>query len=155
MSSTYKILCLSHDPAIVVVDVGWVEPEFAVAAANNRATNAVLADDHATCDLLIGEYSHPLVEVCCPSHLNARGERVHSAPRWVDRNWLILLYRALTAQPDQMLSKATEAFVGRCWTWERLTRLAPHLGIETAPRSVDMGTAQGDPAGSAQSPRLD
>ena len=51
MSSTYYVLCLSHDPAITVNDSGYSSPEAAEEAIRDRASG------HEACDLMIGRYS--------------------------------------------------------------------------------------------------
>ena len=56
MSSTYRVLCLSHDPAIVAAD-DYQRPETAEAAITEGIA------EHAGCDLVIGRYSYPLVEL--------------------------------------------------------------------------------------------
>jgi hypothetical protein len=56
VSSTYRVLCLSHDPAIVAAD-DFQRPEQAEEAIRDGMTNG-----HEHCDLMIGRYSYPLVD---------------------------------------------------------------------------------------------
>lgn len=53
MSSTYRILCVSHDPALTTGS-DYNSPEAAEAAIR------LGVNGHPTCDLLIGRYSYPL-----------------------------------------------------------------------------------------------
>lgn len=129
MSSTYRILCLSHDPAI---DTGaeYGQPEPAAAAVSAGI------DDHRDCDLLIGRYSYPLVEVGCPptSGPERAGRHrcyVHSTTEWVDVAWLRLLlavHRNGTKETHELASASKLA----CWPYERLRRLRAELDIDAA-----------------------
>ena len=133
MSSDYKLLCMSHSPALVI-DRGdcqnWQEPEPAIAAALDPAKYGV--EEHVRCDLLIGRFSYPLIEVCCAGGPRGRtAHAVHTSPTWLDKQWLVLLHAAMAAPADPGLKAALEPLQRRhsCWSWERLDRLAPHLGI--------------------------
>lgn len=136
MSSTYKALCLSHDPAIVLDSPEWHSGDGGV----ERSVAAVSAglDGHPGCDLLVGRYSYPLVEVCCPAAIDAGAQRegtqcFHREPKWVDASWLRLAALALDAPAGSPLRKAVER-VGRCWTPDRLRRLRVELGVAEAAR---------------------
>ncbi len=123
MSSEYRILCLSHDPAIVVPsEDGWHRPEEALAAVADRTGPAEL---HANCALLVGRYSYPLVEVCCPRQTAIR-QPGHSgyhpnSDEWVDAAWLRLL-AVTTAEQRAPLR------LPGCWTHETALRLRYELG---------------------------
>lgn len=130
MSSAYRILCLTHDPATDIagpdVDDGWTQPEPALAAIADR-THALTAP-HAGCDLVLGRYSYPLVEVACPRStpgFTAQGPGCfHTGPQWVDAAWLRLLWHA--AQWPNIhpgLTTATEEAGRLCWTPQRAHRL--------------------------------
>jgi hypothetical protein len=135
MSSTYRVLCLSHDPAMVAADGDW-----------NRASMAeeVIAagvEGHEQCDLLIGRYSYPLVEVGCPASKDRRFKHpcVHGGTQWVDVAWLALL---AVAQQDPSRAEAPSALRvvareagARCWSPERVRRLGPALGVTAAAES--------------------
>ena len=117
MSSAYRILCLSHDPAIDA------SPD---ASSLGAAWYAYVEARHAHphCDLVIGRYSYPLVEVFCPT--NSGGSHVHSVTMSIDARWLRLLLAASTAAPGTALALAIEG-LPRCWTIERVKRLAIEL----------------------------
>jgi hypothetical protein len=124
VSSIYRVLCLSHDPAIVVTDPGYNRPE--------QAEEAIRAgvDEHPHCDLLIGRFSYPLVEAGCPaSRDRAGGHRcTHGGTVWADADVLRLLAAGYQSQ-DAGVREATRRFEGWCWSWERLRRLRDELGI--------------------------
>ena len=134
MSSVYRVLCLTHDPALPLGhDSGeeWSRPEPALAAATNPADYQITAP-HAGCDLLVGEYSYPFVRVACPmspgSRAQHRGYHPH-APEWVDVAWLRLLWHA-HGQPDQALTAAADNAARLCWTSDRVNRLRYEIGAE-------------------------
>ena len=129
MSSTYYVLCLSHDPAITVNDPGYNRPEDAEEAIRDRPTG------HEHCDLMIGRYSYPLVELGCPPSRDQPTQLgcTHGGTTWTDAKWLRLLAAAYqTADP------AVQKTVGDgrhwCLPWERLRRLRVELGIEMKER---------------------
>jgi hypothetical protein len=122
VSSTYRLLCVSHDPALLEGEyVSSVEAEAAVAAG---------VQGHQQCDLLIGRYSYPLVEVGCPAskHQPADLRCRHSKTMWVDSVWLRLLAAAQQSD-DEHLTAAAAPFDRGCWAWERLRRLRDELGF--------------------------
>jgi hypothetical protein len=126
MSSTYRILCLSHDPAIVATDDEYPSPEAVEAAL------AAGLDSHPGCDLLIGRYSYPLVEVGCPPTTRERpGQHAcltHSVTVWVDVAWLWVLAAVYQAKGAQTFESGHAI---RHWPWERLRRLREELGIDS------------------------
>jgi hypothetical protein len=121
MSSMYRLICLSHDPGLTL-DTEWHS------GANGRA--AAEADlrhpgesaheevrQHARCDLIIGRYSCPLVEVgYLPYNTN-----VH----WIDSAWVRPLAMLAATEP-------TDLRLPGGWTWPRLLRLHGELGIDSA-----------------------
>lgn len=128
MSSTYPILCLSHDPAIIAHDPGYNRPEQAEEAIRAGVTG------HAGCDLMIGRYSYPLVELGCPPSHN-RTDMRPDAPRchhrdteWTDKEWLQLLAAAYQSS-DPAVQEAVKAGRHQCLSWERLRRLRVELDI--------------------------
>jgi len=132
MSSTYHVLCLSHDPAIIL------EPEFslerALAAAANPAGYIGIAH-HADCDLLVGRWSGGLMAIACPIRPHP-GEETggHSTPQSVEVAWLRLLSAAHRMElPDADLSVAMQRLPG-CWSPTRIYRLRELL--EPAPASA-------------------
>lgn len=131
MSSTYRLLCLNHCPALVIDGPDWQDPAPAIDAALNRDAHGWLAEYHPTCDLLVGRYSASLVAVCCPAAPGRPAHGNHSGAEWVELDWLVLLHAASCGAPDDRIAQAIKA-LGRsasCWSWERLDRLAPLLGI--------------------------
>lgn len=132
MSSTYRILCLSHDPAIEAGE--HTSPEAAEAAIREGLS------EHQHCDLLIGRYSYPLVEVGCPSRLGmpTSGERgcngYHRNTEWIDSGWLLVLAHARHARAlPEGIDRHNDV---SCWTEQRILRLREELGLELS-RPVD------------------
>ncbi|MEV0831462.1 MULTISPECIES: hypothetical protein [Streptosporangiaceae] len=132
MSSIYRVLCLSHDPAITT-EAEYARPESAVAAIASGI------DGHPDCDLLIGRYSYPLIEVGCPPTTGPeRAARhrcyPHSVTEWADVAWLRILAAVYQVGDEQMrtLASATSLQHGtlRHWSRERLRRLRDELGID-------------------------
>ena len=129
MSSTYYVLCLSHDPAIIVNDPGSNRPEDAEATIRDRPTG------HEHCDLMIGRYSYPLVELGCPTSKD-QPEALrpgtlrcyHGSTLWTDKGWLLLLAAAYQST-DPAMRGAVNAVDHGCLSWERLRRLRVELGI--------------------------
>jgi hypothetical protein len=130
VSSTYYILCLSHDPAITVNDAGYNTPAEAEEAIRDRASG------HEHCDLAIGRYSYPLVELGCPASRDqpARLRCHHSGTKWTDKEWLLLLAAAYQSG-DLVVRQAVKAGNHSCLPWERLKRLRVELGIAVKEQS--------------------
>lgn len=146
MSSTYRVLCLSHEPALIL------EPEWSggtggtamvaaeQAAANPSEENGLGA--HTECDLLIGRYSYPLLEVGCPAsnghQSTPRGRTPAHYPyhprgaEWVRIEWLRVLWLAMQVAKDSTdpYDLAVVGKVPGCWTATRLERLAPEFRLE-------------------------
>jgi hypothetical protein len=126
VSSTYHILCLSHDPALTVTGLGRNRPEEAEAAVRDDT------DSHANCDLLIARHSGALIELGCPSTYPAREGAyrcgTHGRTEWVDVEWLRLLAAAYQSDDEAVRDVAAERGF-RCWPWERLRRLRVELDI--------------------------
>lgn len=133
MSSTYRLLCVSHDPAIEAhpLSDGWHSRTDA-----ERAAVDVVAD-HEHCDILIFRISGALVEVGCP---NRPGHAATCHPRivvWADValiRFLALAQRAPVGSPEQQL--ADRAPLPGCWRPERLTRIRDFLDLPEPIRSV-------------------
>ncbi|MFI6594957.1 hypothetical protein ACIBHX_01845 [Nonomuraea sp. NPDC050536] len=126
MSSTYRILCLSHDPALTFGE--FDSPGEAEAAIRSGI------DEHPRCDLLIGRYSYPLVEVGCPSSVGRDGATpdrhvVHSVTKWVDAVWLRILAAVHQSGTEQMRALTGESSLS-CWQRDRLSRLRGELGLD-------------------------
>lgn len=125
MSSSYYILCLSHDPAITVNDPGYNRPEAAEEAIRDRPAG------HEHCDLMIGRYSYPLVELGCPPSRDQRTKLgcCHGITVWTDKKWLLLLAAAYQSS-DPAVQQAVKDGRHPCLPWERLQRLRVELDIE-------------------------
>jgi hypothetical protein len=131
VSSNYRILCLSHDPAIVAGDFTSAEAA--------EAEIAVGLNEHPQCDLLIGRYSYPLVEVGCPptTGIKRSGQHYcfpHAMTKWVDVAWLRLLAAAHQSGNDQMRALVDDTHL-RHWPWGRLQRLRDELGLAVPQRA--------------------
>lgn len=136
MSSNYHVLCVSHDPAIVITeDHEFRSPHDALAAAANPASHERLAG-HVGCDLLVGRYSYPLIEVGCPGGDRCRpGYHRPDSDMWADAGWLRLLHAAHSRGDD-----VTGFRLRPCWTRSRVLSLARELHIET-PEPATTGAA--------------
>jgi hypothetical protein len=126
VSSVYRVLCLSHDPAITT-EAEYSRPELAIAAVDSGI------DGHADCDLLLGRYSYPLVEVGCPPTIGPeRAGRhrcyAHSVTEWVDVAWLRILAAVHQSGTEDVRTLAGETQLAH-WSWERLRRLRDELNI--------------------------
>lgn len=133
MSSIYRPICLSHDPALVVD--GWGETEWnnldaALGAVTRRAEALQF---HIGCDLLIARYSSPIVELICPAKTTidaeARGAAYcwHTQPTSIDAAWLQLMIACLDQQTPAVEKavdhiKALDHIRG-CWQPRRVRRL--------------------------------
>jgi hypothetical protein len=136
VSSIYRILCLSHDPAIVIE-----YPEWHSGADGRNAMEAALAgidsDDrfiaHQGCALVGGRYSSPLIEVYCPPARDGWPGHYprHSVGRWIDTIWLRLLSAVHVAADFSADTPITAALaqVDGCWSRERLRQLRFELEI--------------------------
>lgn len=114
MSSTYRFMCLAHDPAIFVEPWETQSRDEAVGLAERRAEATQLAE-HRICPLVIGRFSYPLVEAYC---LDSK--------RWADADLLRLILAAYQADvPQDRLAP----FARQGWTLDVLALLKPHLGL--------------------------
>jgi hypothetical protein len=126
MSSTYRILCLSHDPAIVLNNDYDTNCAAAVAVLNPGSHPEV--ENHKDCDLLIGRYSYPLVEVGCAGAARAAFEHpAHSEIRWIGTGLLRIAALALTADRPNTTTVVVDELPGYCWTAKRIERLRSQL----------------------------
>lgn len=122
MSSDYYLLCLSHDPAIVISgdDLG-----LAVVTALRDREHPDLGR-HRDCDIIAGRYSYPLIEVgCYGSQLPGwtACNLTHSILTWTDADWLRLLIASAGKVDDAVL----RPFATRCWPLDRIRRLQTEL----------------------------
>lgn len=118
MSSNYKVLCLSHVTALVVTET-HNDPEEAI----SWATRAVaVGGAHEGCDLVIGRYSYPLVELICPG---CRNGGMHVKPARIDADVARLVLHCYGHKEKATYQLAAKA--GRCWPPARLEKLRPEL----------------------------
>lgn len=122
MSSNYYVICVSHDPAIVI-DIDYRTPAEVLAAAAGKGGHEQLRQ-HLTCDLVVGRYSYPLIEASCPGGPSCPGRHRYDVRDWTDAGWLRLLHAAYLRDDD-----LTAMGLRRCWTRDRVLRLAAELGI--------------------------
>lgn len=120
MSTVYRILCLSHDPAIIL-EPDWNNPEQAIAAATNPDDYIEVAP-HSSCDLLVGGFSYPLISVACPPRPHPGQDAApHRQPIWITKDWLHVL-AAANQLPHADLAAALRRLPG-CWSPTRIHRL--------------------------------
>jgi hypothetical protein len=134
VSTVWKALCLNHNPAITIdlfddrCDVKRWE----------RAVELLpgVREQHPDCDLVLGGYSYPLVRVVCPGgeHAAANAPCAHSRPQVFDAETLRLVLAARRANvvTDEHAELFADALANwdrnnRCWTLNRLDRLASEL----------------------------
>jgi hypothetical protein len=120
VSSRYTIICLTHDPAINESGSDWGDLE---SALGHVLLGTGPAEAHRSCDVVIGRWSYPLIEVYCPPTFNRPASAcAHSGVRDTPVGWLRLLHHS-RINDDQ-----TDRLVGHdasCWTAARLDRLEP------------------------------
>lgn len=114
MSSTYRLICMSHDPALVIYDNEWNNPGLAADAAVERFVSP--ADRHQHCRLMIGRWSGGLFEVGCVRNSKHPGVYHPTTDEWVDLAWLRLIVISGAEAVEQ-------AKLPTCWTYEVAARL--------------------------------
>jgi len=124
VSSTYRAICLGHDPAIEL-DPEWNDPETALAAVTDRTGPL---ETHQKCDLLIGRYSSPIVELGCPAGAMHPGLWHPHRAEWIDAGWLRLVIAAVKTDDPRTLKAAGE--VRGCWRPGRVVALRGLLAVE-------------------------
>lgn len=120
MSSTYSAICLSHDPALTI------GPDIRYEDVDTFTRDRL--EGHDQCDIVIGRFSYPLIEVACLGRqLTGRSgcKRQHSGVEWIDSDWLRLLHAARPHVEPGVLRGHTFG----CWPAERLGRLRKELGL--------------------------
>lgn len=121
MSSTYRVLCVSHDPSIRT-EIEWSTGTNNVEAAQRVRDQGV--PGHENCELVVGQYSYPLIEVgCLRKHHHGDGGN-----GWVAADWLRLL---ALAQSEPLGTAAREVANSSpyclCWSPALLKRLRNEL----------------------------
>lgn len=123
MSSSFNVLCMSHDPASTVQ--GFNTPEEAYEAIRNRF------QDHPNCDFLISRRAGGAIEIGCPGYITTGSGLYkclgHPELVWVAVEWLRILACVQDAGDDPQLLKVMRSPVMRCWTPIRLNRLRREL----------------------------
>lgn len=134
MSSTYRALCLSHDPAIVIggPDEGWQSGENGIGIMQDALqfpADCELLAGHEQCELLGGRFSSPLIEVYCSGRTSSGlwHRLPHNRGQWIDVEWLRLLATA-HASSDELMSNIAMG-MPECWSRTRLWRLRELLGL--------------------------
>lgn len=122
MSSSYRILCLSHDPALVIDGLAWDRRD-GVLGVLRQESLSVFLPDHFRCDLLITRSSGGLVEIGCPPH-----DRHPRDAQWLDAWAARLVLAAFDAPQDPALRAALDR-LPPCWSYRRLDRLRDELGV--------------------------
>jgi hypothetical protein len=120
MSSIYRLLCLSHDPAIEIdTEHEWHSGN----EGRKRVEEAAIEGNewHPNCDLLIGRYSYPLVEIGCPSSSHSTPFQ-HNGTKWIDATWAALV---IIASESNLILPHT--IVNSCWKPDRVKKLKIHL----------------------------
>lgn len=116
MSSSYRILCVSHTPALEVATGSdgweWNRAEQALAAV----TDSRVIGEHRSCDLIV--YGNYYTFYCPP---NARCTHAGAEP--FESSWITLAAAAL--QHDDLKARV-ETFTG-CWTAPRIHSLAGYF----------------------------
>lgn len=127
MSSTYNLICASHDPALVIGE-DYHEFNFPMEQAGTRNNRDALGE-HAYCDLLVGRFSYPLIEVACPGGATCKpGFHSWQYDSWVKVGWLRLLYAVYTTNTTALGAYNIEKLaIPCCWTRTRVLRLGKLL----------------------------
>jgi hypothetical protein len=132
MSSTYRGICLNHTPALefpvdsVYQDlhqfIGMLQA--GTDLATRGRTDTIEIKMHAGCDVVVGAYSYPLVELFCPPNL----KHGHEKPEGMDADDLRRVLDDLDG-PRGAQRRATLKWcaVSPCWTLLRIRALAPLL----------------------------
>lgn len=128
MSSSYHVLCLSHDPSI------------RVAGDYNRPGEAedFIRDgdhQHTDCDLLIARVSGALVEIGCPPtgdqpRAHQHWCSPHRDTNWAGADWLRVL--AIAGKTQCLSSQLLARHTFWCWPDIRLRRLRDELDLDAA-----------------------
>jgi hypothetical protein len=139
VSSIYRLICLSHNPGIPL-DTEWHSGQDGRAVAESTLTtlkempqNWGEGDDelleHANCDIVIGSYSYPLVEV----GWHPTGGRWDYV-KWIDVQWLRTLAHLYHVIADPNINVSRDSPVEFTWGadltfWspERVDRLRGEL----------------------------
>lgn len=117
MSSSYYVLCMSHEPATVVTDHH----------NNRREADAAISvgfETHPNCDFLIMRVSGAPVEFTCTGETEACK---HDNAEDVDADWLRILAYFNPTEDVEYLEKVRKSHRLKHWTPKRVERLFPFL----------------------------
>lgn len=156
MSSTYRIVCMNHDPAIetevhetntLTAALSYIDQPNAMDIGDQHRWLDSL-EPHKRCDLLIARLSGSWVEFTCPPLRPTWGcQSHHSVPNTERVDWLRLLYYA--RQSHTPASSPLELGVSRfdtgCWGPRRVERLMRLIGDEYATSLEPLTLAATDP----------
>jgi hypothetical protein len=115
MSSSYYILCMSHDPATVVSESSTEQTAIELVGEG--------FETHPSCDFLVMRVSGAPVEFTCTGDTAAC---LHSHEQTADADWLRVMQKL-----EELASAETEIMRRRhtlkCWSKERMHRLRSRL----------------------------
>lgn len=139
MSSSYDVICLSHDPGIRVT--GDLDAVSVDRNGDLPQTLTQVREEHPHCDLAVTRESGAVVAVGCIDP----GDHGHASPHWVDMDVLRLIHQArrvadangvsptgVQQARDQngLVQALDRCFAARqCW---------PHVRIERLRRVVEL-----------------
>lgn len=141
MSSTYRAICLSHNPAIEIHgddfdDLTWNDRETGLGALARRTGDLAA---HKPCDLVLGAYSYPLWEITCPESAGRRVAKVkdgsvccHNYDKAIQVDWLRLMIAALIEPTPSTRRVLEPRLIDGCWPPDRVMRLRTLLLPEEA-----------------------
>lgn len=114
MSSNWKVLCMSHDPATIIS-----EHSFAAGAEESIKEGY---ESHPHCDFLVMRVSGGPVEVGCTGLTHPCVG--HNETVWVEADWIrILQYLDKEDGTPTEITRLRNKHTLKCWTAERLHRL--------------------------------
>lgn len=122
MSSSYYVLCMSHDPAIHITELGR--------DTDMREALVMGIGDHQKCDTVVMRVSGAPVEFGCPGMQSTRCPYGHRDVEWIDANVLRLLYYTKDDTREEV-QKLFNRHPLSCWTKERLQHLRYELNVVT------------------------
>jgi hypothetical protein len=119
MSSSYYLLCLSHDPAFRIMEI---DPKSEISSYDD------LPELHPNCDLLTVRVSGAPIEFGCLGRLVTGSCRGHEEANWVKADWLRILAIAQDARAEEV-RRIRERPDLRCWDFGRIYRLRNYLEL--------------------------
>jgi hypothetical protein len=109
---------MSHHPAITVGDDMVIDTAI---RSWEKGDDRIVG--HENCDLMVGQFSYPLVSVGCfgMSMPNSGCKGHHPNIAWMDTEWLRVLSYVMVI--DDETEGMLRPFVNGCWTPRRMDRL--------------------------------